>query len=282
MDYTKLEGFLNHIYETSTIFDKDSTPVENNQYPLLKDYAQAAIGKFWEVDNELTENKVLCTTELQVGNLKKHYYDKLHFAFDNFCGLFGYYRTEYGQKISPTFAKHGYNGNPWYREENFMSDEEFDILKMEFESVNNVITYMNLSLPVPVAQTNVEPNPENTANHFCQSMPLNKAREHFKVFTEKNSKNKKPFLTVEQFNSFIDRAFNGKIDVPKQKFNQIPKGEKLLIQAVFYEFYNTYCFEYFNTMQCQEKFIKLLTDNFDGWDYKNVKENFNPKAKKRL
>lgn len=35
-------------------------------------------------------------------------------------------------------------------------------------------------------------------------------------------------------------------------------------------------------MQCQEDFIKLLTENFEGWDFKNVKENFTPKTKKRL
>ena len=124
--------------------------------------------------------------------------------------------------------------------------------------------------------------PKSETNYFCKSMPLNIAREHFKVFADKKSKNGNPFLTVEQLNLFIDRAFCGKNNLPKQKFNQAPKGEKLLIQTVFYEFYNQYCFEYFNTMQCQEDFIKLLTENFEGWDFKNVQENFTPKTKKRL
>jgi hypothetical protein len=119
-------------------------------------------------------------------------------------------------------------------------------------------------------------------NTFCNSMDLSIPREHFKVFTEKKSKNTKIYLTGEQLNSFIERAFCGNKKIPKQKFNQAPKGEKLLIQSVFYEFYNTYCFEYFNTMQCQETFIKLLTENFEGWNFKNVKENFTPKTKKRL
>lgn len=119
-------------------------------------------------------------------------------------------------------------------------------------------------------------------NVFCKSMPLDIAKEHFKVFIETNSKNKKTFLTTEQYNFFIERAFCGNTGLPKQKFNQIPKGEKLLIQAVFYDFYNNYCMDYFSTMQCQEIFIKLLTENFIGWDFKNVKENFNPKTKKRL
>ncbi len=128
-----------------------------------------------------------------------------------------------------------------------------------------------------VKETNTE-----IINTFCKSMPLNIPKEHFKVFIDTNSKNKKTFLTTEQYNSFIERAFCGNTDMPKQKFNQAPKGEKLLIQSVFYEFYNTNCFEYFHTMQCQENFIKLLTDNFEGWDFKNVQENFTPKTKKRL
>jgi len=119
-------------------------------------------------------------------------------------------------------------------------------------------------------------------NTFCKSMPLSIPKEHFKVFTRKNSKNKKPFLTTEQYNAFIERAFNGNIDILKQKFNQIPKGEKLLIQAEFYDFYNKHCMDYFNSMQCQPEFIRLLTENFTGWDFKNVSNNFTPKTKKRL
>lgn len=40
-------------------------------------------------------------------------------------------------------------------------------------------------------------------NLFCKSMPLNIPRSHFKVFTENNSKNGKPFLTSFQLDSFI-------------------------------------------------------------------------------
>lgn len=125
--------------------------------------------------------------------------------------------------------------------------------------------------------------PENEQpNTFCPKMPLSIPKEHFKVLTDKKSKNGQPFLSNEQFDLFIERAFCGNAETPKQKMNQAPKGEKLLIQTVFYEFYDNYCFDYFQTMQCQDAFIKLLTDNFDGWDFQNVKNNFTPKTKKRL
>ncbi|WP_074937542.1 hypothetical protein [Algibacter lectus] len=122
----------------------------------------------------------------------------------------------------------------------------------------------------------------NEENIFCKSMPLDIPKEHFKRLTSNTSKNGKPFLTETQLNNFIQRAFLGKTDLPKEKINSVPKGEKLLIQSIFYEFYNNNCFDYFGTTQKQEIFIKLLTDNFQGWEYENVKSNFNPKTNKRL
>jgi hypothetical protein len=118
-------------------------------------------------------------------------------------------------------------------------------------------------------------------NTFCPKMPLSIPKEHFKVLTDKMSKNGQPFLTNEQFGLFIERAFCGNTEISKQKINKA-NSEKLLVQSLFYEFYNNYCMDYFNTMQCQAKFIKLLTDNFEGWDFQNVKNNFTPKTKKRL
>lgn len=128
----------------------------------------------------------------------------------------------------------------------------------------------------------VKPPPPDRENIFCKKMPLDIPKEHFKILTEKNSKNGEPFLTQDQFNNFINRAFCGKTDLPLQKFNQAPKGEKLKIQYLFYQFYENYCFEYFNTGQTKDVFIKLLTENFIGWDYENVHDNFNTKPKKTL
>jgi|26BtaG_2_1085354.scaffolds.fasta_scaffold00606_10 hypothetical protein len=119
-------------------------------------------------------------------------------------------------------------------------------------------------------------------NMFCRSMPLSIPKEHFRVFTLNNSSNGKPFLTEEQFSCFIDRAFCYNMEIPKQKFNQSPKGEKLKIQYVFRQFYENYCFEYFDSGNTQDLFIKLLTENFIGWDFHNVKNNFKTKPKIRI
>lgn len=118
-------------------------------------------------------------------------------------------------------------------------------------------------------------------NVFNKTMPISKAVEHFQVFSTAKSKNGKPFLTEEQFNNFIKKAFCGVSNIPKQKFNMAPRGEKFIIQYKFREFYESY-FDYFGTGQVQDIFVRLLTDNFIGWDFKNVKYNFNTRPKKTI
>lgn len=118
-------------------------------------------------------------------------------------------------------------------------------------------------------------------NTFCNSMPLNIPKEHFKVFTISNSKNKNsPFLSIEQFNSFIEKAFTGKTELPKQTFNLAPHKEKLYIIKRFYEFYLIAVKDFEKTSQCKEKYIKLLSDNFINWDYEQIKNNFGNKVKR--
>ena len=112
-------------------------------------------------------------------------------------------------------------------------------------------------------------------NIFCKKMPLSIPKEHFKVFTEKKSKNGKLFLTETAFNSFIQKAFCGK-DEPQQKFNY-GTNEEGLIRIRFYEFYNMCHPHYENTSQCRDKYIKLLTDNFTNWEFEKVKNNFGKK-----
>jgi hypothetical protein len=142
--------------------------------------------------------------------------------------------------------------------------------------------------PVPAAEqitsaspVSNPPDPPKTekANIFCPSMPLSVSRNHFKVLTENNSKNGKPFLTPDQLDSFIDMAFCGNQDLPVQKINLDLKGETIKVQNVFYAFYCKTVKDYFPTDNCRDKFITLLTDNFTGWDFEKVKKNFSKHTK---
>ena len=121
---------------------------------------------------------------------------------------------------------------------------------------------------------------EKEINIFHRTMELDIPRNHFKRLSTNNSKNGKPFLTETQLEDFIQKAFLGK-KILSLKINFEDK-EKLLVQSVFYEFYFKNCFNYFGTVQEQSKFIELLTNNFEGWDYKKLKGNFKPKTNKRL
>lgn len=130
-----------------------------------------------------------------------------------------------------------------------------------------------------------EPDNCNTykdyTNIFQKSMPIELAVSHFKKLTENNSKNGRPFLTEEQLDVFIKKAFCGVPDLPKQTFNEAPKGDKSKIQYVFREFYDAN-YDFFGTGQVQDKFIKLLTVNFTDWDFKNVRNNFSKIPKKTI
>ncbi len=137
---------------------------------------------------------------------------------------------------------------------------------------------------MPIINIESSRHQKEEINIFCKGMLLNIPREHFKVFTLNNSKhNDKPFLDAISLDLFIRKAFMGEKNIPKLRFNQAPKGEKLLIQDVFYNFYYEYSLEYFFTTQNQRKFIELLTQNFHGWEINTVEKKFKPDIKgKRL
>ena len=124
---------------------------------------------------------------------------------------------------------------------------------------------------------------DGVKNVFCIEMPLIVPITHFQIFNSSYSKNEnKPFLSKEQLDLFIRKAFKGEKGIEKIKFNQAAKGEKLLIQEVFYDFYLKYSLEYFGTTQIQEVFINLLSENFSGWNSKSLEKKFKPDIKTKL
>jgi hypothetical protein len=98
--------------------------------------------------------------------------------------------------------------------------------------------------------------------------------------TVKNELNDKPYLSDKQFNDFVDAAFYGKKLDSKITISMKPHGEKLKIQGVFFNFYYVTCHDLFGTAAVQEKYIILLTDNFDTFKFNSIKGNFKPKSKR--
>jgi hypothetical protein len=98
------------------------------------------------------------------------------------------------------------------------------------------------------------------------------------VFAETSSiKNKKSFLTHSQIVKFYKQAFLKISGIEKLLFN-CSRNEKGFIRMRFYEFY-LIASEYDSSRQ--DKYIKLLTENFEGWDFEYVKSNFSKKVKRQ-
>ena len=118
-------------------------------------------------------------------------------------------------------------------------------------------------------------------NAFCARMPLSFAYNHFQVLQTKN-KNGKPYLTKEQFLQFFKTVFIDGNTVKKLTIN-FAKGEKGAVQQVFYDFYSeAVTIPYEITNHCQKRYIELACDNFTNFDFKKLKNNFNPNATKRI
>jgi hypothetical protein len=109
-------------------------------------------------------------------------------------------------------------------------------------------------------------------------MPLCYARDFFSRLTNSQNKNGEPYLTKEALDDFMERGFMGNKKIKKIKINYV-SSEKTKIQSLFHTFYSKTVETEFDFSRNNDKYIHLLTDNFIGWDYENVKANFNRHSK---
>ena len=78
------------------------------------------------------------------------------------------------------------------------------------------------------------------------------------------------YITQSNFNLFINSVFsknqklNSKIDI-------IKPNSKGRVKKIFYNYYDSIQSEKYSN---QEKYLKLLTDNFSGFNYNSLKTNF--------
>ncbi|QJW90749.1 hypothetical protein HNV11_15845 [Spirosoma taeanense] len=116
---------------------------------------------------------------------------------------------------------------------------------------------------------------DDQKNNF-NSMALQEVRQWFIKLADNNSKNGKPFLTAEQVEQFIERAFVGSANIPKLTFN-IAKSERTSVTKLFYLYYQRCTQDYAveSTKHCKQKYVQLLTDHFTNYEYKTVFDTFN-------
>ncbi|GAB2553707.1 hypothetical protein [Spirosoma areae] len=113
-------------------------------------------------------------------------------------------------------------------------------------------------------------------NRFNPPMSLGVIDKWFMQLANTKSKNGNPFLTVDQVQKFIERAFTLNTDVPIQTFN-LANGERTSIEKLFYLYYekckNDYTYE--PTKHSKAKYVRLLTDNFTNYNFDTVFKKFN-------
>ncbi len=110
-----------------------------------------------------------------------------------------------------------------------------------------------------------------TSNNFFNVMPLIKVYDCFSKLIDES------ILSIDNYHIFFLKAFVGYV-YPKAFFNIKSErdGTKKAIYKLFYTFYQTCIFDqvYEKQLSCKEKYIKLLADNFEGFEFETVKNNF--------
>lgn len=163
----------------------------------------------------------------------------------------------------------------------------FDKKVEQRETLRKQITNLKIE-PLPPIETKAESKTFdfekelshiiNSENKFWKGLPMKNVVEHFKILTEKKNKNNEPYLTQQQFVSFLKKGFLNDSNQSIQKIN-CSAGEKGLIINRFYGLYNLAVSQYSHISK-KETFIKLFVNCFDNWDEQTVKPFFKPNKTK--
>jgi len=113
----------------------------------------------------------------------------------------------------------------------------------------------------------------NSENLFWKDIPMEMVIEHFKVFLKSENRFEIPFLTEDQFVSFLKRSFLKFKTEPRQRM-YCPYGKKGLIIKRFYELYSIQVGKGYD--QEKDTYIDLIMDCFENWDRQTVEFLFKP------
>ncbi len=173
------------------------------------------------------------------------------------------------------------------KEFEFMADDEYyllvnlvglevNLLKNYIDILKQFINKKRLNIAGPTFKQNDESEAENKFN----GVPLSKVRAHFQILT----RNPKPLLSSAQLNLFINQAFKdyspGKAIKEKISLN-IQGRVWMSVISVFHGFFELSC-GLGSSVNDKRSYVKLLSDNFNGFDEEKLMRNFNKKPKKLL
>lgn len=114
----------------------------------------------------------------------------------------------------------------------------------------------------------------NGGNLFNPGIELNQVRAYFLQLADPNGMRAKVFLSPEQVDLFLKRAFLKDDTIPIQVPDHSAYS-KVAIQKLFYAFF-VHCTQTIeiDSKLSQPKYIRLLTDNIDGFVFETVAHNF--------
>jgi hypothetical protein len=141
----------------------------------------------------------------------------------------------------------------------------------------HVYQIYQLQLPEHITDPveHAEMNETEEVNIF-NGMPMSSVRKYFNLLAIMRNGQGQSFMEPEDVDLFIQRAFTGTSDIPKVK---IRKGARdgAYIQKLFYEYWQSckygdrFISQGGNT---QQEYLKLLTDNIEGFDFESLSANF--------
>ncbi|GAB3969554.1 hypothetical protein GCM10028806_15960 [Spirosoma terrae] len=159
-----------------------------------------------------------------------------------------------------------YSGSSW---------DIFHIIdKMTFVRITaySIHSYMNRLIPETIHIKELQT--ETTINQF-NNMPMRDVEKWFMQLSKRQNKQGELILTENEIDHFIRRAFLN-TDLPKLNANY-GNGGKWNFIRIFYEFYEkcTSGREIIDDRpNIRDEYIKLLINNFEGFSFDEVKENF--------
>lgn len=103
------------------------------------------------------------------------------------------------------------------------------------------------------------------------SQPLNEVKEYFSGLFNSIDNGIKA-LSEEKQKLFFESAFQGIAIDGRLKFDVDIKASKVI--AHFHRYYSLCKDMYEPKMNCTDKYIKLLSDHFEGYEYEKIKNNF--------
>ncbi|GAB2579776.1 hypothetical protein [Spirosoma areae] len=111
-------------------------------------------------------------------------------------------------------------------------------------------------------------------------MLLDEVKRFFMLLANTNNKDGRPFLSESDVNLFIKRAFAKEVEIDLLTLD-VAHGDKGKVCSLFYIFFHhctTYHYPKKGTIEkcayCQEKYIKLLAENFSNFSIKQIKSHF--------